>query len=105
MKKLHLESKEIEGRAVVFLHGYLNESRGELLTQECEKLFAHGIHALQLDFAGTSLVNSIGISFLLDIIEEAESAARQLEFSRVPEHLLELFDLLGICARVPVRQL
>ena len=104
MKKLHLESKEIEGRAVVFLHGYLNESGGELLTQECEKLFAHGIHALQLDFAGTSLVNSIGISFLLDIVEEAERAARQLEFSRVPEHLLELFDLLGICARVPVRQ-
>ena len=50
-------------------------------------------------------MNSIGISFLLDIVEEAEHTARQLEFSRVPEHMLELFNLLGICARVPVRQL
>lgn len=105
MKKLHLESKEIEGRAVVFLHGYLNESGGELLEQEFQTLIHRGIRALQLDFAGASMVNSIGVSFLLDIIEGAQRLEMELEFSRVPEHILEVFDLLGICSRVPVRQL
>ena len=105
MRKLQLESKEIEGRAVIFLHGYLNQSGGEMLALECENLFARGIRILQLDFAGASLVNSIGISFLLDIIEHAQRETKELEFSRVPGHILELFDLLGICSRIPMRQL
>lgn len=105
MKKLHLESKEIDGHAVVFLHGYLNESGGELLEREFDGLLRRGVRALQLDFAGASMVNSIGVSFLLDIIEGAERLEIMLEFSRVPEHIREVFDLLGICSRVPVRQL
>ena len=105
MKKLQLELKEIDGRAVVFLNGYLNESGGELLEQECHALLSRGLRALQLDFAGTSMVNSIGISYLLDIIEGAQRGEIQLEFSRVPDHILELFELLGISSRVPVRQL
>ncbi len=105
MKKLHLESKEIDGRAVVFLHGYLNESGGERLEREFDALLGRGVRTVQLDFAGTSMVNSIGVSFLLDIIEGADRLEIALEFSRVPEHILEVFDLLGICSRVPVRQL
>lgn len=105
MKKLQLESKEIEGRGVVFLSGYLNETGGEMLEQECRELLRRGLRGLQLDFAGASMVNSIGISYLLDIIEGVEGGRAQLEFSRVPEHIRELFELLGITARVPIRQL
>ena len=105
MKKLHLESKEINGGAVVFLNGYLNESGGELLEQQCQELMRRGLSGLQLDFAETSMVNSIGISYLLDIIEGAQSGETPLEFSRVPEHIVELFELLGISSQVSVRQL
>ena len=105
MKTLQLESREIEGRAVVFLKGYLNENGGELLESECTGLLKRGIRGLQLDFANTSLVNSIGISYLLDIIEGAQRTEADLEFARVPEHICELFELLGINTRVPVRHL
>ncbi len=105
MKTLQLESKEIEGRAVVFLNGYLNENGGELLEHECASLFQRGVRGVQLDFANTSLVNSIGISYLLDIIDGAQRTEADLEFARVPEHICELFQLLGINTRVPVRQL
>jgi len=105
MKNLQLQSKEIEGRAIVFLNGYLNEQGGEMLEQECEGLLRRGVRGLQLDFAGTQLVNSVGISYLLDIIEEALREETDLEFARVPQHIRELFELLGIAARVPVREL
>ncbi len=105
MRKLQLEAKEIEGRTVVFLNGYLNESGGALLEQECQQLLGRGLPALQLDFADTSMVNSIGISYLLDIIEGAQRGDTRLEFLRVPEHIVELFELLGIASRVPVQQL
>lgn len=103
MKTLHLESKEGDGNVVVFLKGYLNESGGELLEQECRSLLGRGFRDLQLDFAGASMVNSIGISYLLDVIEGAQQGQARLELVRVPEEIRMLFELLGISGRVPVR--
>ncbi len=100
MKQLQLERKQTEGRATVFLRGYLNENGGELLEQECLELLRSGVRSLQLDFSGTALVNSIGISYLLDILEDAQRDALPIEFARVPAHIRELFDLLGISAKV-----
>lgn len=105
MKKMQLESKQVEGRAVVFLNGYLNESGGEMLEQEWSGLRQRGVRGMQFDFANTALVNSVGISYLLDIIEDALRDDVELEFARVPPHIRELFELLGIASRVPVRQL
>ncbi len=105
MKTLQLERKEVEGRAIVFLSGYLNEHGGEMLEQECQRLLERGVRGLQLDFADASLVNSIGVSYLLDIIEEAGRGDTELEFARVPEHIRGVFELLGINSRVPVRNL
>jgi anti-anti-sigma regulatory factor len=100
---MQLQRKETDGRAVLFLNGYLNESGGELLEQECQELLRSGIRGLRLDFAGTSLVNSIGVSYLLDIIEEVRGKA-DLEFARVPRAIRDLFELLGITTRVPLRE-
>ena len=105
MRKLQLEAKEVEGNTVIFLDGYVNESGGELLEHECRALLEQGARALRLDFALASMINSIGISYLLDIIEGAQKGDARLEFARVPEHIVELFDLLGITSRVPVRAL
>jgi len=105
MRKLNVQSKQVDGNTVVYLDGYLNESGGELLESECRLLLDRGTRTLQLDFADASMINSIGISYLLDIIEGAQRGETRLEFARVPEHIVELFQLLGISARVPVRQL
>ena len=105
MKTLQLESKETNGLAVVFLDGYLNERGGELLEHECQELLRRGLRRLQLDFAGAAMVNSVGISHLLDIIEFAQREELDLRFCRVPEHIVELFDLLGISSKVRVEHL
>jgi anti-anti-sigma regulatory factor len=102
MNKLRLESRVRDSSAVVYLDGYLNESGGELLEQECRSLLSRGCRALQLDFGRASMVNSIGISYLLDVIESARQGDARLEFVSVPEDIRLLFDLLGITGRVPV---
>ena len=91
-------------RAVIYLEGYLNQTRGEALRERVRELLtvAHPAE-LALDFSGTRLVNSIGMSFLLEIIEAAQSCQTRLEFVRVPPDIGELFGLLGISARVPVK--
>jgi anti-anti-sigma regulatory factor len=101
---MQVRRKENEGSAVLFLQGYLNESGGELLEQECQELINRGVQGLRLDFSGTSLVNSIGVSYLLDIIEEAQRGKAKLEFARVPGPIRDLFELLGINSRVPLSE-
>jgi anti-anti-sigma regulatory factor len=100
MNKLQLAAKEVDGKTVLFLEGYLNESGGKLLQRTVEDLLACSPPALALDFAGTSLVNSIGISSLLEVIETARRKNTVLELVRVPEEIASLFRLLGIAVRV-----
>jgi len=91
-------------RAVIQLESYLNQTNGEALRERVRELLtvAHPTE-LALDFSGTKLVNSIGVSFLLEIIEAAQRGQTRLEFVRVPADIVELFGLLGISARVPVK--
>lgn len=103
MSKLQVVSKETEGGTVLYLRGYLNESGGEELERQVNELLRSSPASLTLDFSGTAMVNSIGISFLLEVIEAAQQANTLLEFVNVPEDIGELFDLLGISSKVPVR--
>ncbi len=103
MHKLEVVSKQINGGAVLYLRGYLNESGGELLEQQVRGVLRSAPLSLALDFSATAMVNSIGISFLLEVIEAAEQKGIRLEFVKVPGEISELFDLLGISSKVPVR--
>lgn len=96
MNKLQLVAKEVDGKTVIFLEGYLNESGGELLRRTVDDLLAASPPALALDFGGTSLVNSIGISSLLEVIEIARRRNTVLELVRVSEEIGDLFRLVGI---------
>ncbi len=89
--------------AVVHVESYLNQAGGEALRACVAELLSLHPAALALDFSGTKLVNSIGVSFLLEIIEAAQRANTQLEFTGVSADIGDLFGLLGISARVPVK--
>ena len=102
MNKLQLAAKEVDGKTVLFLEGYLNESGGELLQSTVNDLLTASPTMLSLDFGGTSLVNSIGISSLLEVIEIARRRNTVLELVRVPEEIGDLFRLVGIAVKVPV---
>ena len=103
MNKLQLVTKETDGGAILYLRGYLNESGGEMLERQVRNLLGAGPLSLVLDFSATAMVNSIGISFLLEVIEAAQQKKTRLEFVRVPADIGELFDLLGISSKVPIR--
>ena len=102
MNKLQLAAKEVDGKTVLFLEGYLNESGGQLLRSTVNDLLNGSPPTLALDFGGTSLVNSIGISSLLEVIETARRRNTVLELVRVPEEIGDLFRLVGIAVQVPV---
>jgi anti-anti-sigma factor len=86
--------------AVVYASDYLNKLTGEKIERECRRQLASGCQALVIDFSDTKLVNSIGISILLGIIDLAEKNGAQVVFSDVNNQTIALFDMLGLTRHV-----
>ena len=92
-----------EDLPVLLLEGYLNQRGGETLRLQVQEILQVAPTAMALDFSGTTLVNSIGVSFLLEIIEAARRGNTSLEFVHVPADIGDLFGLLGISSKVTLR--
>ena len=82
--------------AVVYAGDYLNKLSGERVERVCRERLQEGCRALVIDFKETSMVNSIGVSILLGVIDAAERAGARLVFAGVSGQAAQLFDLLGL---------
>ena len=86
--------------AVVYASDYLNKLTGEKIERECRRHINCGCRALVIDFSDTKLVNSIGISILLGIIDIAEKNGAKIVFSEVNTQTIQLFEMLGLTRHV-----
>lgn len=82
--------------AVVIAGDYLNKLSGERIERECRLRLKAGCQKIVVDFSQTEIVNSIGVSILLGVIDSASTAGATVEFSEVNEHTVELFEMLGV---------
>ena len=86
--------------AVVYASDYLNKLTGERIERECRRQLDSGCRGLIIDFSDTQLVNSIGISILLGIIDIAEKNGARVVFSEVNHQTVQLFEMLGLTRHV-----
>lgn len=82
--------------AIIYAGDYLNKRSGERIERECLNNIRKGCRALIINFRDTDLVNSIGVSILLGIIDAAQVSGAQLIFSNVNSHTIKLFEMLGL---------
>ena len=87
-------------RAVVYAGDYLNKLSGEQIERECRSRLSEGCTELTVNFSKTEIVNSIGISILLGVIDSARGTGARVLFSDVKEETVELFDMLGLTRHV-----
>lgn len=86
--------------AIIYASDYLNKLAGERIERECKSRLDDGCRALVIDFSDTKLVNSIGISILLGIIDIAEKNSARIVFSDVNNQTVALFEMLGLTRHV-----
>jgi len=86
--------------ATVFAGDYLNKLSGETIERECKRQLDAGAKRLVVNFSETEIVNSIGVSILLGVIDAAHNAGAQVIFSDVKEETVELFEMLGLTNHV-----
>ncbi len=82
--------------AVVRAGDYVNKMSGQRLERECRLRLEQGCRAIVINFKDTELVNSIGVSILLGILDIAERSGARLVFTNLNRHNLKLFELLGL---------
>ncbi|HEV7906159.1 MAG TPA: STAS domain-containing protein [Pyrinomonadaceae bacterium] len=82
--------------AIIYASDYLNKLSGERVERECRVQLDAGCRALVVDFKNTGLVNSIGVSIMLGVIDAAERASAPLVFSNVNAQAAQLFEILGL---------
>src|SRR5712692_9775538 len=86
--------------AIIYASDYLNKLSGERIERECKRQLESGRRALVINFRDTELVNSIGVSILMGVIDAAEQSNARLIFSDVNSHNAHLFEMLGLTRHV-----
>ncbi len=89
-------------RSIIFADGYLNKLSGERIEYECRRRLETGCRELELNFSNTEIVNSIGISILLGVIDTASDKGARIVFSEVNDETVELFEMLGLTKHVVI---
>jgi anti-anti-sigma factor len=82
--------------AVVYPKGYLNNLSGESLVIECGIYIGKGITKIVVNFSETDLINSIGISMLLQIIDDLRNIKGTICCTNMSKFLRDTFEMLGL---------
>lgn len=88
--------------AIVHAGDYLNKLSGEKIERECRRKLEAGCKKLIVNFSETEIVNSIGVSILLGVIDAANDANAKVVFSDINDDTIELFEMLGLTNHVTV---
>ncbi len=82
--------------AVVYPKGYLNNISGESFVIECGIYIGKGITKIVVNFGETDSINSIGISMLLQIIEDLRNIKGTICCTNMSKFLRDTFEMLGL---------
>jgi len=84
------------GLAVVYTDGYINNQGGEEIAQAANALMEEGYRALLLNLAGNKIVNSIGISILIEVLEKVMDRKGVLAFCGLTPTIDKTFRIMGL---------
>src|SRR5438046_10486787 len=66
-----VQTRRVGEAAIIYASDYLNKLSGERIERECKRQLDSGCRALVIDFRDTEMVNSIGGSILLGVLDVA----------------------------------
>jgi anti-anti-sigma factor len=85
-----------DGFAVIYTEGYINNQGGEEIARAAYELVDGGYRRLLLNLTGTKIINSIGISILIEIIEKMLEVEGKLMFCALTPTIEKTFHIMGL---------
>lgn len=83
---------------VLIMHaaGYVNNEGGERIAREFDTHHKNGIKKVVLDLGASKVVNSIGISFLIEVIEKLNEDDGKLIFTNLESAIEKTLTIMGL---------
>ncbi len=85
-----------DGLAVIYTEGYINNQGGEEIARAAYALLDEGYRCVLLNLTGTKIINSIGISILIEIIEKMIEVEGKLAFCALTPTIEKTFHIMGL---------
>jgi anti-anti-sigma factor len=82
--------------AILYTRGYINNVGGEEIANRAYELMDDGVHTLLLNLRETKIVNSIGISILIEIIEKMIDKGGRIAFCCLTPVIHKTFQIMGL---------
>ena len=82
--------------AILWTDGYINNQGGEEIARVAYGLIDQGRKQLLLNLAGTKIVNSIGISILIEVLEKVMDRKGALAFCGLTPTIDKTFRIMGL---------
>ena len=92
--KVNLDLRE--QLAVIYTEGYINNQGGEEIARVADQAMRQGHKVVLLNLVGTKIVNSIGISILIEIIEKMIEIEGRLAFCCLTPTIEKTFNIMGL---------
>jgi len=82
--------------AILWTDGYINNQGGEEIAREAYKQLDSGARALLMNLEKTRIVNSIGISILIEVLERVMDRKGVLAFCGLTPTIDKTFRIMGL---------
>ena len=85
-----------DGIGLIRAAGYINNEGGQAIADAAGELMDRGCGTLLIDLEGTRIINSIGVSILLEIMEKLLEENGRLAFSSLTPTISKTFEIMGL---------
>ena len=88
--------RQENGVGILDVDGYINSEGGEQVAQTCQRLMGEELRQFLINLDKCSIVNSVGISFLIEVIESVREKEGRTVFCCVSPTIAKTFRIMGL---------
>ena len=81
---------------IIETEGYLNNEGGQMVYDICIEKMGLGTRKILLNLSGTKVVNSIGVSILIEVIEKLQEIEGKLGYYNMAPIVEKTFHIMGL---------
>ena len=96
MSDFQVTVKEVDNVVVLATDGYLNNIGGEKMSEICDEYLDKGKNMFLINLEKSTVVNSIGVSILIEIIEKLQEVDGKLAYCNLASIVEKTFNIMGL---------
>ena len=81
---------------VIATEGYLNKDLGEEIQNKAQEHISNGVNKVLINLERSNIVNSIGASILIELIEQLQESDGALSFCELAPIIEKTFTIMGL---------